>query len=102
MNNSSAALATLLLLGGAGASVTAHAQGQASYTYATYFYCDVTQQDRADEIVEQLDKPAFDAVVAGGGAAAWGWLKHHTGGKWTRSSSACTPRSTTRWWPKES
>ena len=84
MNKSSAALAALLLLGGSGASVSAHAQGQESYTYATYFYCDVTQQDRADEIVEQLDKPAFDAVVAGGGASAWGWLKHHTGGKWRR------------------
>ena len=79
-----AALAASLLFLGAGASVTAHAQDKESYTYATYFYCDVAQQDRADEIVGQLDKPAFEAVVGSGGAASWGWLKHHTGGKWRR------------------
>lgn len=84
MTKSLAALAASLLFFGAGASVNAQAQDQESYTYATYFYCDVTQQDRADEIVGQLDKPAFEAVVAGGGATAWGWLKHHTGGKWRR------------------
>jgi hypothetical protein len=84
MNKSSAALAALLLLGGAGASLTAHAQDKESYTYSTYFYCDVTKQDRADEIVGQLDKPAFEAVIAGGTVSNWGWLKHHTGGKWRR------------------
>ena len=83
MGHSSAAMAALLLCAASVGSV-AHAQSKDSYTYSTYFYCDVTQQDRADEIVGQLDKPAFEAVVAGGGATNWGWLKHHTGGKWRR------------------
>ena len=84
MTRSSAAVAALLLICGTGASGVASAQDKESYTYSTYFYCDVAQQERADEIVEQTDKPAFDAVVAGGGITAWGWLKHHTGGKWRR------------------
>jgi hypothetical protein len=84
MGHSSAAKAAMLLLCAATVSGAAHAQSKESYTYSTYFYCDVTQQDRADEIVGQLDKPAFEAVIAAGGVSNWGWLKHHTGGKWRR------------------
>jgi hypothetical protein len=77
-------MAASLLLCAASVGGVAHAQSKDSYTYSTYFYCDVTQQDRADEIVGQLDKPAFEAVIAAGGVSNWGWLKHHTGGKWRR------------------
>lgn len=80
----SAGLAALLLLGGTGGSNIAHAQAKESYTYATYFHCDVTQQERADEVVEQLDKPIFDAAVASGSISGWGWMAHHTGGMWRR------------------
>jgi hypothetical protein len=55
-----------------------------SFIYATYFKCDVTLQDRADEIVMQLDKPLWDAAIADGSVAAWGWMAHHTGGQWRR------------------
>jgi hypothetical protein len=84
MRKSSAGLAASLFICGMGAASVAGAQATSSYTYATYFYCDVAQQDRADEIVEQLNKPAFDAALSGGTISAWGWLKHHTGGKWRR------------------
>lgn len=73
------------LLGALWASSTAIAQEKDSYTYATYFYCDVTQQERADEIVEKLDKPVYDAAVTDGSITAWGWMAHHTGGKWRRA-----------------
>ena len=66
------------------ASGIAVAQEKDSYTYATYFYCDVTRQERADEIVEKLDKPFYDAAVADGSITGWSWLAHHTGGKWRR------------------
>lgn len=55
-----------------------------SYVYATYLYCDVTRQDEADKIVETVDKPVLDALVADGTITGWGWLAHHTGGKWRR------------------
>jgi len=54
------------------------------FTYATYFYCDVTGQDRADEIVKTVNAPVYDQLVKEGVISAWGWLAHHTGGKWRR------------------
>ena len=30
------------------------------FTYATYFYCDVTGQDRVDEIVKTQNAPVYD------------------------------------------
>ena len=55
------------------------------FTYATYHVCDVTKQERADEIFAQLQKPIHDAAVADGTIKSWGWLAHHTGGKWRRA-----------------
>jgi len=55
-----------------------------SYIYATYMYCDVTRQEEADKIVETVDKPVMDGLVANGTITGWGWLAHHTGGKWRR------------------
>lgn len=62
----------------------AQEQEKASYIYATYLNCDVTLQERADEIFKQLDQPIWDAAVADGTVTAWGWLVHHTGGNWRR------------------
>ncbi len=71
-----------LLFGGA-----AYAQDKPAerYTYVTYHVCDLTQQERADEIFAQLQKPFYDAAVADGTITGWGWLAHHTGGRWRRA-----------------
>ncbi len=55
------------------------------YTYVTYSVCDLTKQERADEIFAQVQKPIYDAAVADGTIASWGWLAHHTGGNWRRA-----------------
>lgn len=55
------------------------------YTYVTYHVCDVTKQERADEIFAQVQKPIYDAAVADGTITSWGWLAHHTGGRWRRA-----------------
>lgn len=55
-----------------------------TFVYGTYHVCDVTQQDRADEIFEKLDKPVYDAAVADGSLSAYSYYAHHTGGKWRR------------------
>lgn len=55
-----------------------------AYTYATYFYCDTTAEDAADEWVKNKMAPAYDAAVDAGTMTAWGWMAHHTGGKWRR------------------
>jgi len=74
-------------------AITAQAQDKPkdSYIYVTYFYCDVTQQERADQIVEQLNKPFYDAAVADGTITSWTWLAHHTGGKWRRALAYRAP-----------
>ena len=66
---------------------TAAAEDKApeAYTYATYHVCDITKQERADEIFEQFQKPIYDAAVADGTITNYGWLVHHTGGKWRRA-----------------
>ncbi len=55
-----------------------------TYFYATYFYCKVHAQERADELVKAHTVPIYDAAVADGTIQGWGWLAHQTGGKWRR------------------
>ena len=54
------------------------------FIYATYFYCNTSMQEKADELVEKNTKPIYDAAVKDGTITGWGWLAHHTGGKWRR------------------
>jgi len=57
---------------------------QETFVYGTYSVCDLTQQERADEIFEKLDKPFYDAAVADGTINSYSYYAHHTGGKWRR------------------
>jgi hypothetical protein len=76
-------LASLLV--GACLSVTAMAQEDVQpYIYATYYHCDTTKQERADELVDSVWKPIYDDAVENESIVAWGWLAHHTGGTWRR------------------
>ena len=77
------ALAALLVLPLAAAAQEAAAAPR-PFVYATYFECDTTEQWLADMIVETVYKPVYDAAVKDGTISAWGWLAHHTGGKWRR------------------
>lgn len=54
------------------------------YTYATYLYCDTSTESVADDYVKESEAPVMDKLVDDGTYLAWGWLKHHTGGKWRR------------------
>ena len=75
--------ACLCLLFGTAAS--AEDKPAESYVYSTYHYCDFAGQDRADEIFEQLQKPASEAAIKDGTITSYGWLAHQTGGKWRRA-----------------
>lgn len=55
-----------------------------SFIYATYFYCKTSMQEQADELIKANTVPVYDAAVADGTISNWGWLAHHTGGKWRR------------------
>ena len=77
----------ILLLAVLASAVQAQeAEKSSVFTYATYFYCDVNGQDRVDEIVKTQDAPVYDQMVKEGLITGWGWLAHHTGGKWRRLS----------------
>jgi hypothetical protein len=67
-------------------TATAQADNHAEevYVYGTYSVCDLTQQERVDEIFEKLDKPIYDAAVADGTISSYSYYAHHTGGKWRR------------------
>ena len=55
-----------------------------TFTYATYFYCDVAGQEQADELFKKNSAPVLDAMVKDDVISSWGWLAHHTGGQWRR------------------
>lgn len=54
------------------------------YVYATYFECDANREWLADELFERHMAPHYDAAVEEGAITAWGYMAHHTGGKWRR------------------
>jgi hypothetical protein len=72
---------------------TAQAQDKPKelYIYATYHVCDLAQQDRADEIFNQLDKPILDAAIADGTIMSFGYNAHNTGGRWRRVQHFSAP-----------
>ena len=84
MSTKTVCLLVLLTLAVAALPAMAQDEKADSFVYATYFYCDVAGQERADEIVKANGAPVFDAAVADGTITGWGWLSHHTGGKWRR------------------
>lgn len=59
-------------------------EGPIGYSYATYSYCKLSGQDRADEIVAETEAPVYNELVEEGVIDNWGWLSHHTGGRWRR------------------
>lgn len=65
-------------------TVGAQEEEQTRFVYATYFECDTSKQERVDDVVKNAWAPAYDAAVEAGTISSWGWLAHHTGGKWRR------------------
>lgn len=78
----------ILLLAGLcltfGGSALAQDKPAERFSYVTYHVCDLSQLERADEIFEQVQKGVYEAAVSDGTINGYGWLAHHTGGKWRR------------------
>ncbi len=53
-------------------------------TLATYYMCDLAQQERVDSLVTQVWAPVYDRHVSEGTIDSWAWLAHRHGGKWRR------------------
>jgi len=61
------------------------------FVYSTYYECDVADQELADMIWKSVQAPIYDEAVDDGTISGWGWLVHHTGGKWRRASYYVAP-----------
>ncbi len=68
--------------GSRGAGIVASERGKVGAS--VYFYCKMSEEDRADEIVEEILAPIYNSHVKNGNITSWGWLKHNFGGKWRR------------------
>jgi len=62
-----------------------------AYIYATYSVCDLSQQDKADEIVSKELAPIYDKMQKDKVISSWGWMAHQTGGKWRRILYSVSP-----------
>ena len=78
---------TAITLGLTALSFSAFAQeedeGPLAFTYATYFTC-TGDYSVADDIMAG-DAERMNGLVEDGTIVSHGWLKHHTGGNWTRA-----------------
>jgi len=75
--------------GSAGAGFIAQERGKVGMS--VYFHCDMSQEDRADEIVEEFLAPIYNSHIEQGNITSWGWLKHYVGGKWRRAATFTAP-----------
>jgi len=51
---------------------------------SVYHICDMSKEERADEIVKKVFAPVYDKAVADGKLTSWGWNSHQIGGKYRR------------------
>jgi len=56
--------------------------GKASIS--VYQICNMEKEKRADEIINKVYAPIFNANVGEGKLTSWGWLSHQVGGKYRR------------------
>lgn len=67
---------------GAGSGAVTDNRGAAGLT--VYLQCDMSREERADEIVREVLAPVYNAHVGEGQLTSWTWLEHHVGGPWRR------------------
>lgn len=69
----------------AGSAASAGAGDErATAAISTYYVCDVAQEERADELVNDVFAPILDRHVEAGNIASWSWLAHDVGGEYRR------------------
>lgn len=61
------------------------------FVYATYLECDPAGLADVDAARTNALDPALNAHVAAGDIMAWGWIAHHTGGRWNRANYYVAP-----------
>lgn len=54
---------------------------------STYYVCDASKEDRADEIFQAVLAPIHETQVSNGLIRSWGWNEHVVGGQYRRLAS---------------
>ncbi len=67
---------------GVGSGAPTDTRGEAGFS--VYMQCDISKEERADELVREVFGPIYDRHVAEGELTSWNWLQHNVGGKWRR------------------
>ena len=75
---------TLAMTGLTFTSLAQEEDGPLAYTYATYFDC-TGDMSVVDEMMAD-DADRMNELVEDGVITNWGWMAHHTGGRWDRLS----------------
>ena len=52
--------------------------------FSVYHVCDISREERADEIVDEHVAPILNGMVEDGSLTSWGWSSHVVGGKYRR------------------
>lgn len=67
---------------GIGSGPATSTRGSAGFT--AYMQCDMSREERADELIRDVFGPVYDSHIGDGQLTGWSWLEHHVGGKWRR------------------
>ena len=67
---------------GVGSGAVTQERGDAGFS--VYMQCDMSREERADELVREVFGPIYDRHVGEGELTGWNWLEHNVGGKWRR------------------
>ena len=59
-------------------------QERGSAGFSVYMQCDMSKEERADELVREVFGPIYNRHVGQGELTSWNWLEHNVGGKWRR------------------
>ncbi len=52
--------------------------------FSVYHVCDISREERADEIIDELVAPILNQFVEDGKLTSWSWSSHSVGGKYRR------------------
>lgn len=67
---------------GVGSGAVTDDRGAAGFS--AYMQCDMSREERADELVRNVFGPVYDRHVREGELTSWNWMQHNVGGKWRR------------------
>lgn len=60
------------------------AKDRGTASMSVYYECEMSEEDRADELVEEVIGPVYDSHVSSGKLVSWGWMEHIIGGEYRR------------------